>query len=283
MTEVTQYYKVLKNGRSCHGGDLEWPLPQGDQPGEWIEYNGRLVACEKGLHLTSDPAVWYTKSGLTVFVAEFDGDHYQCDDDKIVCRKVRLIRLATTEELICLRILLSGRHEIKSGKAIAYDSATVKAWGSATVEAYDSATVKAYGSATVKAYGSATVEAWGSATVEAWGSATVEAYGSATVKAYDSATVKAYGSATVEAWGSVTVKAYDSATVKAYGSATVEAYGSATVKAWGSATVEAYDSATVISYVNNKFMITDLAIHLDRSASGKVTIRHAPGSAVTLE
>ena len=244
-------YKVLKNGKSCHGGQQDWPLPTPAGPGEWLEHVGRLLPCHSGYHLTRLPAVWYTGSGLDVYEAEYAGEHDACDDDKIVCRKVRLIKKLTEEELVAVRVYLSGSHAAKEGK------------------------VAASGSATVLASGSATVEAYGSATVEASGFATVLASTVATVRASDSATVEASGSATVEASGSATVAAYDFATVRASGSATVRAYDSATVRA--------YDSATVNSYSKlNRIGLHSLAVEIDRSQP-RVVVRHAANAAVMLE
>jgi len=71
------------------------------------------------------------------------------DDRKVVCRRVRLLRLASTEELAALRIWSSGEHIAGELPCVAHGSAVVRAYGSATVRAYDSATVQAYDSATV--------------------------------------------------------------------------------------------------------------------------------------
>jgi hypothetical protein len=208
-------FKVLgQTGEACHGGSGTWPLPQGNEPGEWMHITGTLELCRNGLHLTDKPLKWWqpdarlfeveVASDAEVVGSLTDGDH------KVAVNAARLVREADWSDHC---VWFEGEHSLNEGEARTSGKATVEAYGSATVEAYDSATVKAYGSATVKAYGSATVKAYDSATVKASGKATVEAYDSATVKAYGSATVKAYGSATVEA--------YDSATVKAYGSATV--------------------------------------------------------------
>jgi hypothetical protein len=230
-----RFFKVLVDGKSCHGGSFSWSLPNG-QPGEWHGHTGALRICQSGFHLTSDPIRWW-KPDSKVFEAEIDGDvgSSPAEDDKVCVRKCRLLREVEWSEF---QVWSEGHHVARAGQA--------RASGSATVEAYDSATVRAYGSATVEAYGSATVRASDSATVRASDSATVRASDSATVRASDSATVEAYGSATVRAFDSATVEAYGSATVEAYGSATVRAYGSATVRASDSATVRASDSATVI-------------------------------------
>jgi len=197
--EVKLYKTLSPDGRSLHGGDLQWSLPKDGRPGEWHEAKGELRKCRVGIHLTDDPARWWMPE-CRVFEVEADGIVGNCADDedrKLVCRRARLIREVSRDDQAALRIYYSGSHTVAAGQ--------VRASGSATVWAYGSATVRAYGSATVRASDSATVRAYDSATVWAYDSATVWAYGSATVRAYDSATVRAYDSATVEGSGSVTV------------------------------------------------------------------------------
>lgn len=92
-----KYYKVLVNGKSCHGGTLTWSLPTDDQPGEWHEQAGKIVICESGLHVTTNPVHWW-KDGCTVYEVEVDGeigglDNERCVEKcKVVVPKVRLIR-----------------------------------------------------------------------------------------------------------------------------------------------------------------------------------------------
>ena len=156
-------FKTLLHGASMHGGSLQWSLPRDGKPGDWHEVEGEISLCNRGLHLTDDPAQWW-EAGCVVFVAEGDGILGSCDaehDRKVVCRRARLIREATVDELTALRIYSSGAHEATPGKvSVASDSATVEAWDSATVRAWGSATVRASDSATVEASGSATVVSW---------------------------------------------------------------------------------------------------------------------------
>ena len=196
-------FKVLSaTGASCHGGSMQWSLPDGEKPGQWHEIDGPTVMCRKGFHLTDDPKKWWV-DGARVFVVEAEDITGSLEieaDRKVVARKVRLLREATPAELEALCVFFVGYHEIKTGIGIASGSATVTASGSATVTAYDSATVTASGSASVTASGSASVRASGSATVRA--------SGSATVRASDSASVTASGSATVMATDLVVVAIY---------------------------------------------------------------------------
>jgi hypothetical protein len=233
-------YKVLKDGKSCHGGAMEWSLPKGKRPGKWHEVEGELVLCQNGLHLTDSPAHWWGLGHVAYLVEaqEVKGDPSKDPSRKVVARKVRLIRELTKAELEKLGVFVDGEHEVKHGIAHASGSANVTASGSANVTAYDSAKVTASGSANVTASGSAKVTASGSAKVTASGSANVTAYDSAKVTASGSAKVTAYDSAKVTAYDSANVTAYDSANVTASGSANVTADDRVVVVSWrGSPTI----------------------------------------------
>lgn len=88
-----KYYKVLVNGKSCHGGNLIWSLPTENAFGEWHSVEGNIVLCSNGLHLTSDPNHWW-KDGCTVYEAEIDGTIGDRDDSKakVVVAKTRLLK-----------------------------------------------------------------------------------------------------------------------------------------------------------------------------------------------
>lgn len=150
----TLYKVVSAEGKSLHGGDLQWSLPTKRKKGGWHEVKGALSMCNRGLHLTREPINWCKKDSR-VFEAEYRGEIVEeSDSDKVCVRKARLLREVPWSEF---QVWSEGHHEAKSGCARAYGSATVEAYDSATVEAYDGATVRAFGSATVEAYGSATV------------------------------------------------------------------------------------------------------------------------------
>jgi len=261
---TSKLYKVLVDGQSSHGGNLTWKLPKGRKPGAWHEVEDEVRMCSNGLHLTTDPAVWW-KPDCKIYEVEAEGVVADASD-KCAAKRVRLLKELSAKELESLRIFSSGSHEVKAGVTIAYGSAQVKAYGSTQVRAYDSAQVKAYGSTQVEACGSAQVEAYGSAQVEAYYSAQVRAYDSTQVAAYDSAQVKAYDSAQVKACGSAQVTAYGSTQVKAWGSAQVAAYDSAQVEAYGSATIIKWSSEA-------KVQLNGLAVLVDRSAYGVVSTK----------
>jgi hypothetical protein len=160
-TPAEVWYKVLVNGKSCHGGSLEWSLPKdnGDgthTPGAWHEVEGRLSLCNNGLHVTNKPAKWWA-TGATAYLCEVGEERTEAETDKIAVRRCRLLKPLSKLEMFSVQVFLEGEAKVSEGAAIAFGSATVRASGSATVRAYGSATVEAYDSATVRAYDSATV------------------------------------------------------------------------------------------------------------------------------
>lgn len=93
---MTTRYKVLgEKGRAHHGGTGTWPLPTGKRPGKWLEVQGRLEPCKRGLHLCrrTDLVHWL---GPTIWIAEADETELLTQRDKVVVRRARLItRLET--------------------------------------------------------------------------------------------------------------------------------------------------------------------------------------------
>jgi hypothetical protein len=165
---TSKLYKVLVDGKSSHGGNLTWKLPKGLKPGAWHEVEGEVQICYNGLHLTTDPAVWWKKD-CKIYEVEAEGVVADATD-KCAAKRVRLLKELSVKELESLNIFSSGSHEVKAGKAIACNSAQVTACNSAVVTAYGSARVTAYNSAVVTAYDSAVVTASGSATIIKWSS-----------------------------------------------------------------------------------------------------------------
>lgn len=165
MNAARPLYKVVVNGRSCHGGSLEWSLPTDGAPGEWHAAGGPLVPHQHGLHVTDDPARWWVP-GCTIYLAEVEGVVGSCDDTenrKVVCRRVRLLREATREELAALRICAEGSHVVTDLSAVALGSSHVVARGSSRVEALGSSSVEARDSSRVVARDSSTVVTWSGA------------------------------------------------------------------------------------------------------------------------
>ena len=129
-------FKVLRDGKSCHGGDLAWSLPvrlpSGEwRPGEWQEIAGRLALCATGLHLTTQPIEWYL-DGASVYLAEYDGeiDGDPARDTKVAVRRCRLVSESDWSDH---QVYSEGSHVVRSGRCRAGGNATVEAGGNATV------------------------------------------------------------------------------------------------------------------------------------------------------
>ena len=157
-----QAIKTLRDGASWHGGDHKWSLPVA-QPdgtytaGEWTPRIAPLI-CAKGWHLTTQPALWWSHEGnVAAYLAEYDGATSAREgEDKIAVERCRLLRPLTKAELESCGIVTDGVHEVKTGAAYAYDSASVTASGSASVMAYGSARTHAAGSAVCTAWSGTT-------------------------------------------------------------------------------------------------------------------------------
>ena len=91
--KTKKLYKILVDGKSCHGGDLVWSLPKGKKPGAWHTIEGDLKICSRGIHLTTEPFNWY-KWGCTAYEAEAK-DITSWEDDKCVVRSARLLKKVT--------------------------------------------------------------------------------------------------------------------------------------------------------------------------------------------
>lgn len=99
-------YKLLVDGNSANGGNLEWSLPTADGPGEWHEIDGPLEQCRNGLHLTSNPGKFTSRrsnyNNYEVYEVETRGEiiepSYE-DGDEYVARAVRLLRRLGAREL----------------------------------------------------------------------------------------------------------------------------------------------------------------------------------------
>ena len=88
-------WKVLVDGRACHGGEYRYSLPTDGGPGAWTEQAEDPLVCRRGYHLTTKPMEW-AKVGMRVFEATGVG-MYSFDRDKFAFERVRLIRDATEE------------------------------------------------------------------------------------------------------------------------------------------------------------------------------------------
>lgn len=90
---MTRYFKILVDGKSCHGGKSTWNLPKDGKPGKWMPaIKGELIPCTVGYHIVqSHQLPQWLKENCQIFEVEVSGDVIDADD-KSVCRKVRLIK-----------------------------------------------------------------------------------------------------------------------------------------------------------------------------------------------
>lgn len=200
------FYKVLgANGQSVHGGEFHWPLPDG-RPGKWVEFNGDILLCRRGFHLTTSPYYWWDKLGVRLFIAEVDwsepfefaaGSMLNGDMAKVAVRRCRLRREATSTECATLglmsehyshRTIATDRAKITGGSASILGSANAVACGQASVYAT---------TATVVATDKAQINARRTCIVHAFEETVVVACEDATVFVHDSARVFASGNSTV--------------------------------------------------------------------------------------
>src|ERR1700728_4529680 len=122
--EDAMYFKVLRDGKSCHGGSHTWGLNEWDTSDPPVIYR-------VGFHVTEEPALWY-EPGCTVYVAETAGmivpsDPTESDPTKVSAERCRIVREATKEELAERGVYLSGSHVCRRTRLS-------KAYGSASVE-----------------------------------------------------------------------------------------------------------------------------------------------------
>jgi hypothetical protein len=228
MTTVPSgpFYKVLKDGRSCHGGDLAWSLPRvvpetGEiVPGDWHEVAGQLVLCERGLHLTTAPyKAWYCQ-GATVYEAEArDIAAWDRTDGKCVCRAARLLAEVPDPEWLT-----------RAKQAIA-DIATVP-WFSRRGPV--DATWRVFPTRAA-AWDAARAAAWDAARAAAWAGAGAAAWDAARAAAWDAAGAGA-GAA---AWDAARAAAWDAA----WAAARDAAWAAARAAAWAAAGAAARDAA----------------------------------------
>ncbi len=96
-----KYFKILNNGKSCHGGNFIWSLPTLNEdgsynPGEWHEIEGELQMCWHGFHLTEDISKWVTAPNdfFKIYEVEIDETKQILKNysDKIVVQRLRLIK-----------------------------------------------------------------------------------------------------------------------------------------------------------------------------------------------
>jgi hypothetical protein len=81
-------YKVLKDGRSEFTG-WRWPLPDGDQPGQWVHAEGPIALCVNGIH-ASTPEQLPHWLGVELWEIELAGNVLE-DEAALVASQARLL------------------------------------------------------------------------------------------------------------------------------------------------------------------------------------------------
>jgi hypothetical protein len=90
---MTRYFKILVDGKSCHGGNSTWSLPEGDKPGDWMPKLTKIEPCVRGYHIVEAYQILqWLKKDCQIFEVEVYGKVISRDDDKHVCGKVRLVK-----------------------------------------------------------------------------------------------------------------------------------------------------------------------------------------------
>lgn len=99
---MSKLYKVTDvDGSAYHGGVGKWPLPEGGEPGAWLEVKGKIIPCRRGLHLCYAEGL-VGVLGPVIFEAEYEGELIAVAHDdgldrgKVVVRKARLLRRVET-------------------------------------------------------------------------------------------------------------------------------------------------------------------------------------------
>jgi hypothetical protein len=82
-------YKVLRDGKSEFTG-WRWPLPDADQPGEWVHADGPIALCVNGIHASTPDQLphWL---GTELWEIELGGDILE-DEAALVASEARLLR-----------------------------------------------------------------------------------------------------------------------------------------------------------------------------------------------
>ena len=89
-------YKVLTDGRSRFTG-WRWPLPSGDEPGEWVSATGPLELSVNGVHACTveQLAQWIGKELWTI---ELEGEIVEAEAALVAARGRLLERVPAWDE-----------------------------------------------------------------------------------------------------------------------------------------------------------------------------------------
>ena len=87
-------YKVLNDNKSCSGGTFDWTpyLPDGDKPGDWTPVVQKIRLCNTGYHGTDAEHLLDFLDGNQLWEVEALEPQWDEENNKFVCRSMRLIR-----------------------------------------------------------------------------------------------------------------------------------------------------------------------------------------------
>jgi hypothetical protein len=226
-------YKLLNEDGTTPQQGFQWPLPEGDAPGEWVPaIQGELVPCQNGYHVLGeeDLLAW---RGACLYVIETRGDIAR-DTDKFVCREARLLRRveAWTDTILRLfaadcaervvhlcgddprpRAAIEAARQFARGQidVAARDAAGAAAWDAAGAAARDAAGAAAGDAAWAAARDAARDAAWAAAWAAAWDAAWDAAWAAARAAAWAAARAAAGAAARDAAWAAARDAAWDAA------------------------------------------------------------------------
>ena len=163
MEKIPMLYKVLVDGKSCHGGSHEWKV------GVEYTYNGDLKMCERGFHLTTKPYDKWFKIGCDVYVAKTPKVE-EWRDDKALVRRVKLIR-KLKRPAFQTRVEDFVDKDIKKVRFFKPDGKPKKEWKIFYGDTWGAARDAAWGAARGAARGAALGAAWDAALGAEWGAA----------------------------------------------------------------------------------------------------------------
>ena len=84
------YYKFLTADGCSPYANYEWPLPTEDRPGEWVEVEGELVECKRGIHACRQEDLLHWLDA-TLYELEY-AEPPEAAANKVFGRSARLVR-----------------------------------------------------------------------------------------------------------------------------------------------------------------------------------------------
>jgi hypothetical protein len=113
------YYKIIRGDGTGGYTDFKWPLPVGENPGQWVRVGGALKLCHNGLHVTTLDKLfhWLFAWDQRVFLVETRGEVVEDPwGFKAACREIRLLSDETTPVLTEMAKLKHPESRIKAAR-----------------------------------------------------------------------------------------------------------------------------------------------------------------------